>query len=143
MISQRKGLDKFIKIYTIMNYERTKHRNRASQKGQQSSEASKEISIKSKGHRMYEKGVWNIQTPSVSLCTRGRRDRKDITGSRGKKSGDGQIACWVDQCHSAAEQENKNKYQWNYSRSDKALSKTGWEVRKIEDRWHLSMSMIG
>lgn len=126
-----------------MNYERTKYRNRASQKGQQSGEASKEISIKSKGHRMYEKGVRYIPAASVSLCTRGRRDRKDIAGSRGEKSGDGQIACWVDQCHSAAEQENKNKYQWNYSRSDKTLSKTGWEVRKIEDRWHLSMSMIG
>jgi len=133
----------FIKIYINMNYERTKYRDRAGQAGQQGGEASKEISIKSKGHRMHEKGVRNIQAAGVSLCTRGWRDRKDIAGSRGKRSGDGQIACWFDQGHSAIEQENENKYQRDYSRSDKSLFKTEWAAKKIKDRLNVSMSLIG
>jgi len=125
-----------------MNYEKAKHRSRAGQADQQGGDAAEEISIKSKGHRMYKRGIRDIPAASVSLCTGGGRDWKNIASSREKRSGDGQIACWIDQGHSATKQENENKYQWNHSRSDKDLFKTEWDIRKIKDRWRLSMSLI-
>ena len=126
-----------------MNYEKTKHRSRAGQADQQGGDIAAEISIKSKGHRMYERGIRDIPATSISLCTGSGRDWKNIANSRGKRSGDGQIACWFDQGHSATEQEDENKYQWNYSRSDKDLFKTEWDIRKIKGRCRLSMSLIG
>ena len=136
-------LDMFIKRYIIMNYEKAKHRSRAGQADQQGGDTAAEISIKSKGHRIHERGVWDIPAASISLCARGGRYWKGIASSRAKRSGDGQIACWVDQGHSAAEQENENKYQWDCNRSDEDLFKTEWDVRKIKDRRRLSMSSIG
>lgn len=126
-----------------MNHESAKHRSRAGEAYQQGGEAAEEMSDKSKGYRMHERGVRDIAAASVPLCTRGRRDWEGIASSRREGSSDGQIACWIDQGHSATEQKNTNKYQRDYSRSDKNVFKTEWGIRRIKDRWSLSMSLIG
>ena len=81
----------FIKEYTIMNYETTKHRNRASQAAQQGGETAQEIRIRP-GHRTLGEGMRDIATTGVSLCARGRKVIEDVTGSRGKRIGNGKIA---------------------------------------------------
>lgn len=131
----------FIKRYTIMNYETTKHRDRASQEAQQGSETAQEIRVES-GHRTNGKGMRDIATASVSLCARGRKDVEGVKNSRWERSGDCKNTSEYNQRSSAIKQENKRKYQWDYNRSDKCLFKATW-LKRILDRWSLSMSLTG
>ena len=132
----------FIKEYTIMNYETTKHRSRASQEAQQSGEAAQEVRTEP-GHRTFGGGMRDIAATGVSLCSRGRKVIEGVTNSRGERSGDCKITCEYNQRSSAVKQENKRKYQWDYNGSDKCLFKTTWRKRKSIDRWSLSTSLTG
>lgn len=126
-----------------MNYETTKHRDRASQEAQQGSETAQEIRVES-GHRTFRQGVRDIATPGVSLCARGRKDVEGITSSRRERSSDGKIASEDDRRSSTIKQEDAREYQWDYNRSDKDLPKAQWGVRKIIiNRLILSMSLTG
>ena len=125
-----------------MNYETAKYRNRASQAAQQGSETAQEIRIES-GHRTFGKGMWDIAATGVSLCARGRKIVEGVTNSRGERSGDCKITCEYHQRSSAIKQEDQRKYQWDYNRSDKYLSQVTWRVRRIIDRWRLSMNLTG
>lgn len=133
----------FIKEYTIMNYETTKYRDRASQEVQPGSETAQEIRVES-GHRTFGEGMWYIATPGVSLCARGGKDVEGITSSRRERSSDGEIARKDDRRSPAVKQEDAREYQWDYNRSDKDLPKAQWDVREIiTDRLILSMSLTG
>ena len=132
----------FIKEYTIMNYETTKHRSRTGQEAQQGCKITQAIRGEP-GSGTFGERMWDIATASVSLCSRGRKFIQDAANSRRERSGDCKIASKCDQGSPEVKQKDKRKYQRDHNRSDKGLFKKAWDVREIIDRWSLSMSSIG
>ena len=131
----------FIKEYTIMNYEKAKYRSRTSQEAQPSSEITQEIRIES-GHRTSREGVQDVAATGVPICAGGGEFAEGVRSSRRERGSNCKNTGEYNQRSSVVKQEDQRKYQWDYNRSDKSLSKATWGVRKIKDRWSLSMSLI-
>jgi|GEM_PF-5244608 len=131
-----------IKRYILMNYETAKYGGRANQAGQQGGESAEEIAIKSRGDQEHARRIRDIATAGVSVCTRGRKIREDVRGARREGSHDCEIACEYRKASSLLEEKKERKHQRNYNRGVEDLLKTKWDIKRISDKWCLSMSLI-
>lgn len=133
----------FIKRYILMNYEATKYAGRAGQAGQQGGESAEEIAIKSKSDRKHARRIQDIAAAGVSVCARGRRIREAFTGARREGSHDCEITRKYRETSPLLEEKKEGKHQRDRNRGVEDLLKTKWDIKRILDKWRLSMSLTG